>query len=982
MHTFAPDSELRPGARLHGFRVQRREELPNLRATAIELVHEGSGLRHLHIAHELEENVFLLAFRTLPEDSTGVAHILEHSVLEGSRRFPVKMFNLLVGRSLNSFLNAFTGPDKTVYPFATPNPVDYDNLLVRYLDAGFHPLLEEETLLQEGWRLEFEDPEDPASPLRFKGVVFNEMKAALSSPDGQFARRLRRELLPDICYRHESGGDPEAIPELSLEAWRAFHARHYHPANAWTASFGNLPLTATLKRIDEAVAGFGPGAASQVGESAPWAEPRRLRASYPAPRPREGQSAGPAFAAVGWRLCPLTDLDEALRLSFLFDVIAGGLSAPVNHALLKSGLAPALAPTGFDSGNSRLSWAVGLKGLELDAVPRLEELLLATLRRLVDEGLDPVAVRAALDRFELETREQSRVWGMPWGLSLLYFNLSGWMGGGDGIASLRSDRMLASLRRDCEDPGFLPGLIRRWLLDNPERLTLAMDADAGGLEAREERERARLAGIAASLDDEARVALVEQSRRVARWRERRGDLSCMPELDPADLPRRGLRSRAEERPLAGRGLLLSEQPTNGLLHLKLAFPLDATHPDLPLVDLLGWLPRLSHGGLGVEASEQRIRALTGGISLGSDHGLPVSGGNGRHELRVDLHGLASRAGDWLQLLQDLLRRPDLADGQRLGELLRMRQANLRSQAIGGALQTALQAAVDAVSPIGALLDEVEGLGFLRRLQQLDGERLGERLAGLLEGALAGPGSLLALCGEGPALEAAHGQLARDWELARIAAPPPPAEAPGRRDPCGEARVLRLLTVEVDGWFVAEAWPAPELAHEDAPLLQLLGVWLFQPLHERIRAKGGAYGARAAYDGSNRAFTFLSWRDPRLAGTLADYAALRGEALAGRIGDEELRQAKVEALRRLDTPLLPHERAGRAFNDRRTGQSDELRDAFRARLLDATVADLRGAASRWLGDEERARRVAVGPAGREQDREAAGWRLAVEELLPS
>lgn len=975
--------ELEPGARLHGFRVTRLEDIPHLHASAVLLEHEATGLQHLHLSHELEENVFLLAFRTLPADSTGVAHILEHSVLEGSERYPVKMFNLLTGRSLNSFLNAFTSPDKTMYPFATPNAQDFDNLLVRYLDAGFHPLLEDETLLQEGWRLEFEDPEDPSTPLRYKGVVFNEMKAALSSPDGQFNRRFRRELFPDLCYSHESGGDPEAIPDLTAQAWRAFHARHYHPSNARTATFGNLPLAPTLARIDQSIAGFERGEARDVGLPAPFEAPRRVEAGYPVALPREGAAPEPTIAALGWRLCPLTDLQESLRLSFLFDVIAGGLTAPLTQALLKSGLAPALAPAGFEAGHSRLSYAIGLKGLKPEDVGAMEDLVYSTLQGLADGGLDPAAVRAALDRFELETLEQSRVWGMPWGLGLIYFNLAGWMAGGDAVVALRSDRLLESLHRDCEDPDFLPGLIRRWLLENPERLTLTMGPEPGGLEAREARELERLAAIEAGLDEPARRALVEQSRRVKAWREREDDLSCMPVLDAADLPRTGRRCSPVEGVLPGRGLLLQPQPTGGLLHLKMALPLDPADPDLPLVDLLGWIPRLSHAGLGAQAAERRVRSLTGGVSIGSDHGLPAVGEAGRHQLRLDLHGLARRADEWLDLAGDLLRRPDLDDGEKLGELLRMRQANLRSQAVGGALQIALQAAVDAVSPIGALCDEVEGLAFLRRLQKLDAQddRLGERLAGLLERALAGPGSLFSLCGEAERLAPVAARLATDWALPTDAVAAPAGLA-GRRDPLDASDALRLLTVEVDGRFVAEAWPAPDAGHEDAALLYLIGVWMFTPLHERIRAKGGAYGSRAAYDWTSRTFSFLSWRDPRLAGTLADYADVRRMALAGSFKDDELRQAKVEALRRMDSPLLPHELAGRCFSDRLTGYGNERRDAFRARLLDAGPADLKAAAGRWLADDALARRVAVGAPGRPEGREAGGWRISVEELLPS
>ncbi|MFA7329701.1 MAG: insulinase family protein [Candidatus Delongbacteria bacterium] len=969
--------QLAVGQELHGYTVLCHAEAPNIRAHTWELRHARTGARHVHISHELEENTFITCLRTLPVDSTGVAHILEHGVLEGSRRYPVKMFNQLTGRSLNSFLNAFTSPDRTAYPFATPNAEDWDNLLTRYLDAVFHPLLEEEAFLQEGWRLEFSRPEDPDSPLEIRGVVYNEMKAALSSPDAQFSRRFRRELLPGLCYRHESGGDPQAIPELSYAEWKAFHRRHYQPGNSWTVTFGSLPLAPTLQRLDECFAGLEGGPALELGPQPPLGAPRQLRAGYPT---LAGGKA-PRYAAVGWRLSPQLDLAESLRLSFLFDVLCGGLAAPLNHALLQSGLGPALAPVGFDSSFSQLTFGIGLKDVAPGAGPELEAKVLEILGGLAAEGLEPSALTAALDRFELETREQSRAWGMPWGLGLSYFGLPHWMAGGSLSATLRNDLLLEDLRREAAAPDFLPGLIRRWLLDNPERLLVELEPEPGAVEAREMRLNRSLEARRAALGEEERQALLAQAERVAAWRADEGDLSCMPELDPARQPRTGLTCRHEEIALPGGRLLLQDQPVNGLAHLRLSLPLSATDPDLPLVDLLGWLARLSHAGLGVEASERRLRSLTGGIALGSHHSLPAQGDRALHRLSVAFHGLSRRTTEWLGLLEDLLLRPDLQDVRRLQELLRMRQSSLRSQVISGASHIALQVAQDRISPIGRIQSEVEGLGFLRRLHGLDAERdeLGARLRGLLERALAGEGRLLSLCAEAENFPPALDGL-RSFLGSLPARPAGPDSEPG---PVGGPRAtLQACTTEVDGAFVAESWPAPALGEADAARLTLIGTWMQLPLYERIRARGGAYGAQASYDWSQRCFSFLSWRDPRIAGTYADFDEVRGLVLAGRIGAEDLRRAKIEALRRLDTPLLPHERANRCFQHRLHGSGPELRDAFRAQLLDATPAELAAAAGRWLSREDgRTRAVVCSPALLEPAR-LDGLAVEQEEILPA
>ncbi len=968
---------LSTGLVLEGFEVLAHEELPHLDGHAWELRHRRTGARHVHISHRVEENGFLLALRTLPGDSTGVAHILEHGVLEGSRRFPVKMFTQLTGRSLFSYLNAFTSSDRTVYPFATPDAGDWDRLLVRYLDAVYHPLLEDEAFLQEGWRLEPVEPSDPDGALEIRGVVFNEMKAALASPDAQFSRRFRRELLPALCYAHESGGDPEAIPDLDAEAWRAFHRRHYRPGNSWSVSFGHLPLAPTLARLDEAFAGLEGGPALVLPPHPPLGAPRSVAVGYTAPVDAAGL---PRYAAVGWRLCPQTELEESLRLSFLFEVLCGGLAAPLNHGLLQAGLGPSLAPLGFDGGGTRLCFSIGLRGVEPGAGGAVESVVTGILRRLAEGGLDPDDVATALDRFELEIREQGRSGGLPWGLGLAWSGLAHWMAGGSFLATLRTDRLLEQLRREAADPGLLPGLIRRWLLDNPERLVLEASPEPGTLEAREGRLAARVAEMGQGMGAAGRRALLEQAARVAAWRADPGDLSCMPEVDPNGLARQARRCGGRQRALAGGLLLAHDEAVNGLAHVNLALPLDPGDPDLPLVDLLGWLPRLGHGSLGVEAAERRLRGLVAGLSLGSHHSLSAAGTTPVHVLQLRFHALGRRRADWQALLEDLVERPAFHDGSRLGELLAMRQSRLRSQVVGGAAQIALQAAQDLLSPIGALQHQVEGLGFLRRLQGLDVVRdaLAERLAGLLRRALESGDRLLSLCAGGAELADAEAGLVA-WLEGRPA--PRRVEAGCAGPAAGAASALLACTAPVDGAFAAESWAAPGLDHPDAPRLVLLAAWMHQPLYERIRAAGGAYGAQASYDWSQRVFSFLSWRDPRIAGTYGDFDAVRGRVLDGAAAGEELRRARVEALRRQDTPLLPHERAARCFQHRLHGTTQELRDAFRAGLLDATPAQLAEAAGRWLSDEALRRRAVVCAPGHVGSR-TGDLETVVEEVLPS
>jgi Zn-dependent M16 (insulinase) family peptidase len=972
---FNPD--LKAGSELHGFRVTRQTALPHIGGVLSELVHLSTGERHAHVSHPITENAFLIAFRTLPSDDTGVAHILEHSVLEGSENFPVKYFTQLTGRSLNSFINAFTGSDTTTYPFATSDPEDWDNLLRGYLDACLRPLMRSETLLQEGWRKEFATPEDPQSPLVIRGVVYNEMKAALSSPESQFHRRFRREIFPGSVYASESGGDPAAIPDLTEDGWRLFHRTHYIPQNAWSFSMGHLPLEPTLKRMNEAFSGFEGRQAPRFEMPACMGrEPRVIRASYGASRGAAASS--PRMAAVGWRLCPVTDVRQTMRLRFLLEVLAGGYSSPLNEALLSSGLGTSLAPAGFSSSEARLSFGCGLKGIEANAGEKVEALVLQTLEQIAHDGLPRDTLDAALDMFELEAREQSRVWGMPWTIGSCFFAMSPWMHGADLVSVMRVDKLLEDLRADAGREGFVSELVRDYLLDNPERILLVMEAEDGAFEAREEALAARLATEKARLDSSEEQELVEQSRRVAQWRDDQGDLSCLPVLLPQDRPRKAQGCSLEAR---SDGLFLRPAATNGLEYLELSFAVDPEGHHAQSMDLLSWVSQLGHAGRTVQASEERIRRLLGSFSIGSQHSLTATGDERIHEISLRAFGLGLHRQNWLDLLGDLLSRTDFKNEKRLSELLKMRQTNLRSQIISGAGAVVSQFAQDMVSPLGKLTDRIEGIGWMRHLAALDDPlALGNSMEMLLTELLAAYRAEAVLCAEEASIHGLAGDLeARlaGWQTGRLSRPQLAVD----HSALSVDERLFVRSTSVDGVFHTQAWPAPAYDHEDAPALYLLGCWMEQPLYERIRAQGGAYGARAGYDWTNRAFVFQSWRDPRIGGTLDDFDAVRRQGLEGRIAQDELDRAKIESLRMMDRPLLPHEDARVCFTGMRRGRTQELKDLFRARLLDATREDLVRAAGRWLADGLARRSAIICSESMLESQGVAGRDLQHEPVLP-
>ncbi|MCW8858663.1 MAG: insulinase family protein, partial [Deltaproteobacteria bacterium] len=359
-----------PGQSLHGFVVERIDALPSINATMIRLHHQKTGARFMHLERDDDNHLFGVGFRTPPDDSTGVAHILEHTVLCGSQRFPVRdPFFSMLKRSLNSFMNAMTASDWTLYPFSSTNRKDFNNLLDIYLDAAFFPLITERDFSQEGHRLEYAELDNPDSPLEYKGVVYNEMKGAMSDPSSLLSRRMDRHLYPSTTYRHNSGGEPEDIPALTWQQLRDFHARYYHPSNSWFFSSGSLDLPALLEVVEDRVLQHFERieAKSEVPAEQRLSQPIQVTESYPldAGEPLEKRS----LAQVAWLGCDINDSFERLAMSLLSSLLLGNPAAPLYKALLDSGLGGNLAPgSGYHDDNRTTYFAAGLQGTDPEHV--------------------------------------------------------------------------------------------------------------------------------------------------------------------------------------------------------------------------------------------------------------------------------------------------------------------------------------------------------------------------------------------------------------------------------------------------------------------------------------------------------------------------------------------------------------------------------------------------------------------------------------
>ena len=459
------------GTVLHGFRLVRQEQVAEIDAQALVFVHEKTRAEVVGLRNADDNKTFCLTFRTLPADDTGVPHILEHSVLNGSRKYPVKEpFVELLKSSLCTFLNAFTYPDRTVYPVSSRNQQDFHNLMDVYLDAVFHPRLTRQTFMQEGWHAELAAP---AAELEFSGVVYNEMLGASSSPEAVLSEQLERALFPASVYGRNSGGDPERIPDLTYEQFTAFHRQFYHPSNSRTVLYGDFDVAARLAHLDEYFGVY--EHQPPLGRVTPqprFGRPATVVAPYPVTPGVD--LANKTYVLRGWLLDRTADPERHLAVAILARLLSGSPAAPLYKALIESRL-----------GNDVVGWfetdileafgCVGLKGTNAAKQAAVEQVIDDTLRRLAAGGLDARTIEAAVNATEFRLRE-ANYGGYSKGLIYALQMAASWLYDGEPLALLKYEAPLAAIKRQAGQ-GYFQNLIRRYLLDNPHRVTICLRPD-------------------------------------------------------------------------------------------------------------------------------------------------------------------------------------------------------------------------------------------------------------------------------------------------------------------------------------------------------------------------------------------------------------------------------------------------------------------------------------------------------------------------
>ncbi len=961
-----------PGQEVNGFLVDRIDPLPDINATMIRLHHQVTGARFMHLQRDDDNHLFAVGFRTPPDDSTGVAHILEHTALCGSDRFPVRdPFFSMLKRSLNSFMNAMTASDWTLYPFSSMNRKDFHNLLDIYLDAAFFPRLTERDFSQEGHRLEYAEGDNSDSPLEYKGVVYNEMKGAMSDPSSLITQRLDKHLYPTTTYRNNSGGEPEDIPALSWQQLRDFHARYYHPSNSWFFSSGNLDLAELLAIVEDRVLNKFERleADTAVPVEQRFDTPLQVTEKYPldAGEPLEKRS----LVEVAWLDGDINNSFDRLAMSLLASLLLGNPAAPLYKALLDSGLGANLAPgTGYHDDNRTTYFAAGLQGTDPEHVAAIETLILETLEQVANEGFSAERIAATIHRLEFSNREITGD-SYPYSLLLLMRLIAPWIHDGDPLAALNFTENLQQLRQKLETEPFFENLIRERLLNNQHRVTLLLQPDSELGVQQDAAVRAELDGINQQLSADEKNTLVAQAQELQQAQEAEEDLSCLPTLELTDIPAAELAVAVEQQGGKGVSEFRFAQPTNGIGVVTLNFDLAGLtaeqHKYLPIFGSL--LTQVGAGKRDYLQMAEAKEAVTGGISARTSLlDDPQDGDNFIASFELKGKALVRNCQPLFELLQDILLAPDFSDLQRLHTVLNQIQISLENSVPQSGHTYAARTAAASLSAIGKQREQWAGLSQVAMIRELAAKSVPELsdLAAILTATATQlfKQSQLQTAITLEEINFVPFKLALNELVAQLPVVDSVQQPQSEEFTAEPERQGIVWSLPVN--YVTRVFRAVPYAHPDSAALTVLAKLLrAEFLHREIREKGGAYGGLAGYNADAGQFSLLSYRDPHIVRTLQVYDQAIEWAVAGEFPADSIKESILAVFGDLDKPLSPAGAAAHEFANIRQGMTLQMRNDMRQRLLEVDVAALKRVAKKYLQQGSSAVAVLAGEAALEQ-----------------
>lgn len=931
------------------YELIKEEQLTDLNSVGYVFLHKKTKARIAVIHNDDNNKVFSIGFRTPPEDSTGVAHIVEHTVLCGSKEFPAKdPFVELVKGSLNTFLNAMTYPDKTIYPIASCNDKDYKNLMHVYMDAVFYPNIykKEEIFKQEGWHYELESED---GEITYNGVVYNEMKGAFSSPEQQLYRLIQESLFPDTAYGVESGGDPKVIPDLTYEDYLAFHKKYYHPTNSYIYLYGDMDIEERLTWMDEQYLSkfnYAP-VDSEIKMQKPFEKTREVEAYYSLSEEEEETDK----TYLSYNMVIDTSLNKELYVAFqiLEYVLLDNPGAPVKQALLDAGIGKDILGS-YDNGILQPIFSVIAKDASESQKDDFLKVIRETLQNIVAEGLDEKALLAAINYFEFKYREAdfgSYPKGLMYGIQML----DSWLYDDDAIFShIMANDTFAYLKEQIHT-GYYEKLIETYLLNNSHSSVVMVKPKVNLTEEKDRQVKEKLSKYKASLSKEEIDRLIADTKALRAYQEEpstKEELEKIPMLTREDMVKEVRPLYNEEKELFGNKVIHHNVYTNGIGYLKFVFDMSGIKELAPYVSLLttvlGYMDTEQYSYLEF-TNETNI--YTGGIladtNTYSKYGVKDEF-CAAFEVRTKvLYGNIKKA---LELLEEMMFHTDFSDSKRLKEIIAETKSRMQMKMNGSGHTIALARAMSYFSELAQFTDGVDGITYYRFLCDLEEhfeekkEELLSIFKQILDYVLCKEHLIISFTGDEEGYQVLSeqiGEFLHDIKEKRGEVKPEVDMSflsHGMNE--GLKTAGQIQYVARAGNFVEKG-----LAYHGA--LHILKVILsYDYLWNNVRVKGGAYGCMCGFMQTGNAY-FVSYRDPGLKETNEIYEQAYEYVKNFTASEREITKYMIGAISNMDTPLTPSAKGTRSFGAYMSGIDEEYLQNIRNQVLSITQEDIRAMA---------------------------------------
>ncbi len=944
---------LSKGDTLSGFIVEAVEEIPEYNAVGIFCIHKATGLEVFHVLNEDPENFFSFNFKTVPKNSKGTAHIVEHAVLSGSQNYPVKdPFQEIMKGSAQTFLNAMTYPDRTLYPGASPIRKDYFNLLKVYGDAVFFPLLRRETFQQEGIRISVKDN----GSLQYQGIVFNEMKGAYSNHDSIVAEESIRQLFPDTPMHFDSGGDPRCIKDLTYEEFKGFHAENYHPSNCRVFFYGSISTEEQLVFLQKNfLSGFTAiRVDSDLPAPKPWKHPKSIHATSSA-NPEEDN---PSRSSITINWLTRTTLDPVMIIAYeiITELLLGNPGAPMYQAIIDSEIGEDVAPlSGMEGDLREMVFSIGVRGTEPERAEDFDRLVVKTLRKLVKKGIPEEQLHAAIKKIEFQRKEIKG--GIPQGLRCLVRILRGWMYGADPYASLQYLPAMETLKEQWrEDRNYFSKIIKKDLLDNPHRLTVIVTPEAGHDERFEMPLKKSLKQMQTGLTKQGLASLAEQQENLEFFHDRLDDpaeLDKIPRLKIGDLPEKIKTIDTCIERIGSVPLAVHQYHTNDICYVDYLFNTLGLDEEEQL--LLPMFSRLIYttGMPGISYAEvsSRLSELTGGFHSLLDISTPLQpkGGTPLENLVFRAKFLAEDMDRASGFIRDLLLSSILSDVRRIKDILVEGKNDFSISLLSSGNAFAALRSDARLSPVQHREDTWKGISqyqYLESIKSNDPEALralGEKFERIRSKLLSKQRCILNITCPGHLV----GVLKKRMEEF-TGSLPEGGPVPGGTLKSAQFRKWEGLMTPSQVAYCAYSMPSSTPGSLEQLHQGILSYILSSDyLYEHVRLRGGAYGVGSSLNLLEGLITFMSYRDPHISRTINEFEKSLKSISDHGVSRDSLERALISVVSRDVRPMAPSEMGFLGLRRWIYGIDDQTRAERRVLTLETGIEDIQREARRLV-----------------------------------